>query len=114
MGYNIKKKQDNMREYEGESLYKEIPKDTGEAWFANEGGYWELYSADGQIATAPLTKSVDDSNLIVFIPKSATIGLVGNYKVYVHLTDSNDVEVDDVIREYKVQYISKTEMNTFI
>lgn len=114
MGYNIKKKQESFREYEGESFYKEIQKPTNDVWLANEGGYWELYNATGLVATAPLTLSVDSMNLIVFVPKTDTVGLIGNHKIYVHLTDTNDAGVDDIIGEYKVQYISKTEMNAFI
>jgi len=93
------------QEYQGESYSLPILKGDGTVWLSEDTGYHELLNGDGNVVhTAPLTKSVDDRALIFFVTKTSTNSLLGMHRLLIHLTNTNNVELNDVIAEFEIVY----------
>ncbi len=96
------------KEWQGESFSKPLTKGNGSIWLAEDTGYHELLNAAGSIvSTAALSHSVDDLALIFFVPLSDTATLEGKHRLLIHLTNTANIELDDVIAEYEILYSIK-------
>ena len=97
-------------EFPGESFGRDLKKDDNSLWGSTEGAYYEMFNSAGElIVTNTLVKSADELLLTFFIEKEVTEPLIGNHRLLVHATDSDNLSFDDVIAEYKIEYIQHLE-----
>ena len=86
-------------------ICKAILKDDGTIWEVNETGYYEMFSGNSKIVSnGALLKTGDNLSLYFSVPKTDTGVLEGVYLLLVHLTDTNDATIDDVIAQFSVTY----------
>ena len=96
------------KEWQGESYSKPFNKSSGTVWLPEDTGYHELLDTEGLVvSTGALTQSADNLALIFFVPSSDTVALEGRYRLLIHLTNSSNVELDDVLIEFEIIYSIK-------
>lgn len=97
---------DSVTEYQGESFVKSLYKKSGETWDINEAANFILIkdTTKGIVGSGDLTKSGDSLSLTLTVGKTITSVLQGSYTLLVYQTDTNNVEINNVIAEYKMTY----------
>lgn len=101
MIYNPLEKKET--EYQGESFSSNLGR--GFAWEATDSGYYELLDdTEVVLSTGATTLAGDLMTLDFLVPKADTATLEGKHRVLIHLTNTLDATVDDVIADYTIIY----------
>lgn len=101
-------KNGNYTQYQGQSFSRALTKESGAIWEANETAYLTLTdSSNNEVLRRNLGKSVDNLSFYLLVGTGDTTELDGSYNLIVYVEDSNNSELNDVIADYKMRYITK-------
>lgn len=96
-------------EYQGESFNRSIHREDGVVWDdVDQATYSMVDSANVEVSSGSLTKSVDKLTFDLAVPKADTANLTGAHKLLVTLTKTDDATFSDVIAEYNITYEART------
>lgn len=105
MGY--KEKDGNFVQYQGQSFSRALYKKSGAEWKTSEIGAYELTDTSNKIiSSGDMTKSVDKKSFVLLIGKTITSKLDGLYKLRAYARDNSNLEINDVIADYRLKYIT--------
>ena len=89
-------------EYQGESYSSTLNRSTG-AWGIEDTGYFEMLDKDGAVkSTGPTGKTPDNMGITFHVPDTDTPTLEGKYRLLIHLTNSVDATINDIIADYTI------------
>ncbi len=102
------KNEESIEKYQGTSFTKTLTKSSGEIWEDNEILEYIVTDNSGtEVANGNLVKSDDKLQITFLLGSSDTDSFIGDFLLLVHLKDSIELEIDNIIAEYHLTYINK-------